>query len=182
MTIHALIARATRATREATPDADLSALATAAADGLLQSWPNSDQHCFGDAAVLRANTDVLADHTGERLWHPEGHPVLFRAGTSLRSAGLAHLAIAYWQSMANRSERLLGGNHPDTLIIRGNLAVSYREAGRTGDAIKRGEQVAAVMERFSEPSTPIPLPRAPTSPPPTVRRDGPAKPSPCSSK
>lgn len=49
--------------------------------------------------------------------------------------------------MANRSERLLGGNHPDTLIIRGNLAVSYREAGRTGDAIKLGEQVAAVMER-----------------------------------
>jgi hypothetical protein len=28
-------------------------------------------------------------------------------------------------------ERLLGGEHPDTLIARGNLAASYRHMGRT---------------------------------------------------
>ncbi|MHA4820127.1 tetratricopeptide repeat protein [Streptomyces aculeolatus] len=32
--------------------------------------------------------------------------------------------------------RLLGSEHPHTLIARGNLAVSYREAGRVQEAIE----------------------------------------------
>ena len=43
---------------------------------------------------------------------------------------------------------LLGADHPDTLSARASLAASYRSAGRTGEAITLGEQVAADMERL----------------------------------
>jgi DNA-directed RNA polymerase specialized sigma24 family protein len=44
-------------------------------------------------------------------------------------------------------ERIVGAEHPDTLRARGNLALSYQTAGRTGDAISLLEQVVADRER-----------------------------------
>jgi len=44
--------------------------------------------------------------------------------------------------------RLLGDEHPDTLSARGNLAASYRRAGRTGEAISLQERVAADCARL----------------------------------
>jgi hypothetical protein len=46
------------------------------------------------------------------------------------------------------SERLLGDEHPDTLTARANLAVSYWQAGRTGDAITLQERVLSDSERL----------------------------------
>ncbi|TRO56136.1 tetratricopeptide repeat protein, partial [Streptomyces sp. IB201691-2A2] len=143
--IHALTARASR---EATPTIDIPALTTAVADALLQVWPDPDQHHVDHSAVLRANTSALSDHTGDHLWYPEGHPVLYRAGNSLLNAGLAASATTYWQALAADGERLLGGEHPDTLTARNNLASSYWQAGRTGQAIGLLEQVAADRERL----------------------------------
>jgi hypothetical protein len=51
-------------------------------------------------------------------------------------------------------ERLLGPDHPDTLTARGNLAASYREAGRADQAIAIEERVAADMERLLGPDHP----------------------------
>jgi hypothetical protein len=45
-------------------------------------------------------------------------------------------------------ERILGAEHPDTLRARANLAVSYRSAGRTAEAIAIEEQVVADRERI----------------------------------
>jgi hypothetical protein len=47
---------------------------------------------------------------------------------------------------------LLGDEHPDTTTARANLAASYRQAGRTGDAITLLEKVLAnsVRVRGSE--------------------------------
>ena len=45
-------------------------------------------------------------------------------------------------------ERILGPDHPDTLWTRGNLAASYRSAGRIPEAIALGKQVAAPSERI----------------------------------
>jgi hypothetical protein len=46
------------------------------------------------------------------------------------------------------SKRLLGDEHPDTLTARGNLAVSYRRAGRTDEAIGLLERVVADSKRL----------------------------------
>jgi tetratricopeptide (TPR) repeat protein len=145
ISIHALTARATR---EATPTTETPALTAAVADALLQIWPDPDQHHVDNAAVLRANTGALFDHTGDHLWAPEGHPVLYRAGNSLISAGLAASATTYWQGVVADSERLLGDEHPDTLIARGNLASSYWQAGRTDEAITIEERVVADSKRL----------------------------------
>ncbi|MFE1198446.1 tetratricopeptide repeat protein [Streptomyces olivaceoviridis] len=143
--MHALTARAVR---ETVPEDRRSELAVAAADALLELWPEIDQPHPDLAATLRANTDALAAHAGNLLWHPDAHTVLFRAGTSLFHAGLAASGAAYWQHMMASSERLLGGEHPDTLRARANLAASYRQAGRTGEAIAIDERVVADSERL----------------------------------
>ncbi|WP_338683688.1 tetratricopeptide repeat protein [Streptomyces acidiscabies] len=142
--VHALTARAVR---ESVPEDQRAVLARTAADALMELWPKVDQPHAGLAAVLRANTDALAEHTGDRLWDPNGHPVLFQAGNSLLDAGLAASGIAYWQDMTATSQRLLGDEHPGTLTARANLAASYWQAGRTAEAIVIEEQVVADLER-----------------------------------
>ncbi|MER7692849.1 tetratricopeptide repeat protein [Streptomyces sp. NPDC097610] len=142
--IHGLTARAVR---ETTPELDLPHLATTAADALVHTWPEPDHPHPDFAAVLRANTDALAEHSLDHLWHPQGHPVLYCAGTSLLRAGLNESAIAYWRHMTTKSKWLLGKSHADTLTARGNLAAAYRQAGRTGEAIELQERVVADSER-----------------------------------
>jgi tetratricopeptide (TPR) repeat protein len=44
-------------------------------------------------------------------------------------------------------ERVLGTDHPDTLTTRNNLALAYREAGRTAEAIGLYERTLADRER-----------------------------------
>ncbi|MET7919208.1 tetratricopeptide repeat protein [Streptomyces avermitilis] len=142
--IHALTARAVR---ETTTEDQQALLAAAAADALLELWPEVDQPHPDLAASLRANTDALAGHTQDQLWHPDAHPVLYRAGTSLLNAGLAASATAYWQDMTTASERLLGDDHSHTLAARAHLAVSYGQAGRAGEAILIEERVLLDSER-----------------------------------
>ncbi|MGW6754299.1 tetratricopeptide repeat protein [Streptomyces sp. NPDC055006] len=142
--IHALTARAVR---ENIPGSDLYRLAHTAAEALLTAWPVIDQPHPVLADTLRANTEALADHTHDHLWRPEAHQVLYRAGTSFLAAGLGSAATTYWQRMAHNAEQLLGEDHPDTLTSRGNLASSYQQEGRTGEAIKLLERVIADRER-----------------------------------
>ncbi|WP_231650384.1 tetratricopeptide repeat protein, partial [Streptomyces clavuligerus] len=143
--IHALTARAVR---ENVSDPVLPELAGTAGDALLEIWPEADQPHADLAAVLRANTDALAHHTGDHLWHPEGHTVLYHAGRSLLNAGLHGPAITYWQHMTERAEQLLGDEHPGTLTARANLASSYWQAGRTEKAITILEQVVEDRQRL----------------------------------
>ena len=42
---------------------------------------------------------------------------------------------------------MLGADHPDTLSTRNNLALAYRDAGRTAEAITLHEQTLADRER-----------------------------------
>lgn len=127
MRIHALTARAVR---ESIADTQLAAIAKTSADPLVELCPNPDQLHAGLAATLRTNTDLLAEHSGDHLWHREGHRVLFRAGVSLLDAGLMTTASDYWRHMMDRSECLLGVDHLTTLAVRSNLATSLL-AGRT---------------------------------------------------
>ncbi|MEV0425821.1 tetratricopeptide repeat protein [Micromonospora sp. NPDC050495] len=137
--VHALTARAMRETT----DLDAAVVARAAADALLQLWRDGDHASIPLATALRANTTVLADHAGDLLWHPDAHPLLYRAGRSLLDAGLHTTAGTYWEDMTRQAGRLLGAEHPDTVSARANLAASHRQAGRTADAIALEEKVLA---------------------------------------
>ncbi|MFF7249813.1 tetratricopeptide repeat protein [Embleya sp. NPDC008237] len=142
--IHALTARAAR---ETTPPADTGTIARTAAAALLGLWPDADHTRPQLTTALRSNTDILARHTADHLWHPDGHPLLYHAGQSLLAWGLHATATTHWQHIAAEAERVLGAEHPDTLAARGGLAVSYWQAGRTGEALILMERVAAEFER-----------------------------------
>ena len=142
--VHALVQRAVR---EATPADQLAELATTAADALLTLWPATDHATTTQVATLRANTTILAGSAGDILWHSAGHPLLYRAGDSLLSAGLHALAILYWRDMTHVAARVLGDDHPDTLTARSNLASSYWQAGRTAEAVAIQENLVVTSAR-----------------------------------
>ncbi|WP_268812623.1 tetratricopeptide repeat protein [Embleya scabrispora] len=146
--IHALTARAAR---ETTPDTELPTAVHAIADALHGLWPAQDHTDQDLAAVLRANTDTLTTHAGDHLWHPDGHAVLYRTGHSLNDAGLHNASTSHWRRTTADAERLLGAEHPDTLTARANLAVSYWQVGRIGEAIDLQERVLADSERLLGP-------------------------------
>ncbi|MFJ6886943.1 tetratricopeptide repeat protein [Streptomyces californicus] len=143
--IHALTARAAL---EITPPTELATTVQAAADALVEIWPEADHTDRELHAVLRANTDVLHAHAGDLLWHADGGHVLYRAGLNLYNTGLYTAATTYWQRLAAESERLLGSEHPDTVSARLNLAASYWQSGRTQEAIGIEERVVADRERL----------------------------------
>ncbi|SDD95663.1 tetratricopeptide repeat protein [Actinokineospora iranica] len=64
----------------------------------------------------------MAAVAGNYLWHPDGHPLLFRAGESLGEAGQVTAAIAYYDDLHTTATTHLGPDHPDTLATRHNLA------------------------------------------------------------
>ncbi|MFD5436468.1 tetratricopeptide repeat protein [Kitasatospora sp. NPDC127067] len=145
VTLHALTARAALDTG---PDSTRAGIVVA--EALLELWPTADYGVQGLAATLRANTDVLTRHgpTG-LIQRPLGmHLLLFRCGASLVEAGLYATGIQYWTHLATTSERVLGGDHPDTLAALGNLAQSCWEAGRTDEAMSLQEQVLADLQRL----------------------------------
>ncbi|MGV9317817.1 tetratricopeptide repeat protein [Streptomyces sp. NPDC003660] len=143
--IHALTARAVR---EGIPEARLPALAVAAADALVDIWPDPDEFLPELAAALHANTDFLVEHSYDFFWDSGGHPVLFRAGDSLRRTGLVEPTLAYWRKAAAACESSLGDGHPATLAARNSLATSYRDAGWAEEAIGLQEQVVAASARI----------------------------------
>ncbi|MFE0143961.1 FxSxx-COOH system tetratricopeptide repeat protein [[Kitasatospora] papulosa] len=143
--IHALTARAIR---ETTPVAAPARLAHATAEALLGMWPDPDVTHPGLAAALRTNTDHLHRHTSNHLLQHQVHPVLYRAGNSLLYAGLASAAVAYWDTLSDLSQQILGSDHLQTLTTRNNLAQSYWQAGRTSEAIAVHEAVLTDQERL----------------------------------
>ncbi len=145
--MHASVQAAVRAWL---PRADLEQVALAAADALLETWPEGegglqlDQALRDCAAVLRAND-------GGMLWKTEAHPLLFRAGLSLESSRLSAAAIAYWQSLLATSTTLLGPAHANSVVARDRLAAAYEAAGRSAEAISVFQAALADRERNQGP-------------------------------
>ena len=141
------------AVRSYLPRADLEQVALAAADALLETWPEGeggpqlDQALRDCAAALRAND-------GGMLWKAEAHPLLFRAGLSLENSRLSDAAITYWQSMLNTSTRLLGPAHANAVVARDRLAAAYESAGRSAEAISVSQTALADRERNQGPEHP----------------------------
>jgi tetratricopeptide (TPR) repeat protein len=66
-------------------------------------------------------------------------------------------AITVGERLAADQARLLGPDHPDTLGSRNDLAVAYRDAGRTAEAITLHEQTLTARERVLGPDHPLTL-------------------------
>ena len=56
-------------------------------------------------------------------------------------------AIVIGEQLLADQERVLGADHPDTLVSRSSLALAYQAAGRTAEAITLHEQTLAARER-----------------------------------
>jgi len=105
----------------------------AAADALLEVWPDEQQAWL--AGALRSCAASLIRATGDLLWADGCHQLLLRAGQSLVSAGLTGPAAAYWRDITAASERVLGPDHPDTVMAAGLLADAYIAAGQAPEAV-----------------------------------------------
>ena len=122
------------ALRAAMPEGMQDRTAQAAADALLQAWPERDAPGW-PASGLRACASALRQIAGDLLWAGGCHPVLLRAGESLDSARLTEPAVDHWRDVATTCDRLLGAGHPDTMLACRRLADAYLAAGRAKDAI-----------------------------------------------
>jgi len=148
--MHASVQAAVRAWL---PQADLEQVVLAAADALLETWPESEAGPQLEQA-LRDCTAALRTSDGGMLWKPEAHPLLFRAGLSLEHSRLADAAITYWQSMLATSTQLLGPAHANAVVARDRLAAAYESAGRPGEAISVFQTALADRERNQGPEHP----------------------------
>ena len=148
--VHALIQRATR---EALDPEQLREAARAAADALLQVWPQVERD-GALALALRGNTENLDDNARDALWDSDEHSVLFRAGRSLGESGLVAEAITYFQRLHQHAIIHLGPDHPNTLTTRSNLARWRGEAGDPAGAATAFEELLADRLRVLGPDHP----------------------------
>ena len=121
------------AIRTAMPAEVFNRAARAAADALLEVWPEDDLEAWRDGD-LRRSESTLWEAAGDLLYADGNHPLLSRAGQSLESARLSGLAVAYWNELAEISHRVLGPGHPDTLLASERLAGAYLAAGQAAAA------------------------------------------------
>jgi tetratricopeptide (TPR) repeat protein len=148
--MHATVQAAVRAWL---PASDLEQVALAAADALLETWPEGEGGPQLDQA-LRDCAAALRSNDGGMLWKAEAHPLLFRAGLSLENSRLSDAAIAYWQSMLATSTRLLGPAHANAVVARDRVAAAYESAGRYPEAISVFQTALADREHNQGPEHP----------------------------
>ncbi len=147
--MHASVQAAVRAYL---PPADLEQVVTAAADALLETWPDGEGRGVAQLEqALRDCASALQASEGGALWEPEAHPLLFRAGLSLEQARLSRAAITYWESMVATSTRLLGPAHANAVVAKDRLAAAYETAGKSADAIAVFQAALAEREQNQGP-------------------------------
>jgi len=122
------------AVRAAAPAEMLDRAAKAAADALLEAWPESEPGAWS-AEAFRSCAASLQRVAGDLLWAGGCHPLLLRAGESLDRAHLAGPAVAYWRQLATLTDQVLGPDHADTLAAGHRLAHAYLAAGRATEAV-----------------------------------------------
>ena len=156
------------AVRAYLPPADVNQVLVAAADALVQAWPEPGSGPGGAAGLDQALRDCAislgdiprdaeSQHAApahDALWQPGAHPLLFRLGRSLEDGGLGDSATAHWQYLVAAATRRLGPVHPDSLAAKERLAVAYEAAGRLGDAIAMFAGVLGDRQRSQGPEHP----------------------------
>jgi len=130
------------AVRAAMPEELFDRAARAAADALLEVWPEDEQRAWL-AADLRSCAASLQQAAGDLFWAGNCHPLLLRAGRSHDGARLVGPAVTYWRNLAAVSQRVLAPNHPCTLTIGQRLSGAYLTAGLAEEACPWFQRVMA---------------------------------------
>ena len=141
------------AVRAAMPDKMLEQAVRAAADALLEVWPETEPPGWL-AISLRSCVASLRWAAGEALTAGSCHPLLVRAGQSLDRARLTGPAVAYWSELATTCGRTLGPGHPETLEMGQRLAAAYLAAGRAEEAVQAFQRILASRLRAARPDHP----------------------------
>ncbi|MGW2425567.1 tetratricopeptide repeat protein [Streptomyces sp. NPDC001709] len=142
--IHQLIQRATR---DDLPSDQRGRAARAAANALIDAWPDIERDT-ALAQALRANTDALTRHAEDAMYQGGGaHLVLFRSGRSLGHSGQAAAARDHFQHLATETSSRLGPRHLATLSARDHLA-HWR--GEAGDPAGAADDFAELLDDFEQ--------------------------------
>ncbi|MGH3707445.1 MAG: tetratricopeptide repeat protein [Pseudonocardiaceae bacterium] len=128
------------ASLEQLPEDVLAITVRAAADAIMELWPDIERE-IDLGRALRDCALALKERYSTLLWIPDGHPILFRAGRSLGECGLVSASVNYWADMEAQAADLLGSDHPDTLIALGNLAYWRSQASDAAGAAAAFEQL-----------------------------------------
>jgi len=139
--------------RSAMPDSMRDKAARAAADALLQAWPDEAERS-PLACALRACAESLGAAADDLLWAGGSHQVLFRAGQSLDAARLTGPALRHWRAIADTSERVLGKSHPDTLLAGTRLASATLSAGHSAEAVTLYQRILDAQAGELDPDHP----------------------------
>jgi len=118
--------------------------ARAAADALLEAWPEDEQPTWL-ARTCRLSTYSLQRTAADLLWAGGCHPLLLRAGRSLDRTRLTGPAVTYWRELAEVSDRVLGPGNPDTLTARARL---YQRTLATRERAQGPEHPDTMATRF----------------------------------
>jgi tetratricopeptide (TPR) repeat protein len=115
----------------------LDAAKHAAADALVEAWP---QHRPG--AQYLACAASLRTAAGDALWTAHGcHELLWLAGQDLDAVGMTGPALEWWRDLTADSIRICGHDHPGTLAVAGKLAAALLADGRAAEAVSWSEWV-----------------------------------------
>nr|WP_237527675.1 MULTISPECIES: tetratricopeptide repeat protein [unclassified Streptomyces] len=123
--VHQLVQRSIRETLSRDR---LDEAAVAAADALVEAWPEVERDpALGRA--LRANTDALRRVADGALWAGQAHDVIFRSANSVAAAGHYTHAMEQFGTLARQAAQRLGPDHRDTLRARLERAEMWAMSG-----------------------------------------------------
>ncbi|MDH6214166.1 tetratricopeptide repeat protein [Streptomyces pseudovenezuelae] len=114
-------------------------------DALPDTWDTPGE--WPNWRALLPHIDALADHAPADTDTETTAYILTLTGQFLDSQGQLTRAISHLQRALAGSARVLGADHPDTLVSRGTLASSYWSAGDLGRAVPLYEQTLADLVR-----------------------------------
>ncbi len=142
--------------RQVMGPAEVRKAVLSAADALYESWPDDgDSGASASAGLEQALRDCTASLRrcdDPALWSKSCHPLLVRVGQSLDDARMAETAHAYWRDLARRSTEDYGARSPLSFSLRERLAGAAAAAGRSDEAIRLREELAADMDEVAGPT------------------------------
>jgi tetratricopeptide (TPR) repeat protein len=145
--VHALVQRAVH--ERIDPDR-LGVVVRTAASALMEVWQAGTDTEL--AEVLRSNTDSLDAVAGELLWRPYGHDVLQQAARSLGESGMVQATLDRYKRLLVMAYHYNGPDHPDTLVLRNNIAHWRGRAGDEAGALSELEQLIIDQRRILGPN------------------------------
>lgn len=151
--VHGLVQRTVR---EQLPPELLARTVLAAADALVQTWPETERD-FAVGQRFRANAEALRSQDENLLWSDRDvHEVLLRTGQSLALGGFYQAEMDHYRQLAAVSARKYGAAHPRTLSCRTN-SLRFLTLIDPAEAVTVFTELAADYDRLVGPDAPATL-------------------------